>query len=505
MKGFNKKDYTRRQFIKNAAFTVAGLSMGPFIHIGRAKAGDALMKRSMGRLNFEATTLGLGGQASLQWTPADVDPVKIILKAFASGINYYDTSNFYDGSQLNYGKAFRKLNLIPETPGYNETLRRSIFLTSKTCLRFGKGGWKNDIMYNLTNGSGTHAVSDIRRTLSQIFGDGKGAYPKGAYLDMVLMHAVTSIEDIDALYAGYENTDQKAETIGTLATLIDFRDGTNLTGLNPYEERLIRHIGFSGHASPAVMMEMIHRDTRKVLEGMLVAINANDRNYFNMQYNIIPVAQANNMGIIGMKVFADGAMYDKPAVMTQGPHMVVRRVGSEKLPSRKLIEYTLTTPGIHNVIIGTGHIDNDPKGCQLTQNLLSAQIKPDAYTVSDRREVERLALSAKEGKTNGFFQVEKQGLGAARDLTLEQKREDQKRIIRLKWQSSYAGDEPILRYEIWRDNRKVGELTHKPQATRAPFIHEDILADNNSHSYRLVTVDAAERTAKTEEIRLAAI
>ncbi|NLD36637.1 MAG: aldo/keto reductase [Desulfatiglans sp.] len=505
MKGFNKKEYTRRQFIKNTALTAAGLTIGPFIHIERAQAATSLMKRSMGRLNFEATTLGMGGQASLQWTPADVDPVKIILKAFASGINYYDTSNFYDDSQLHYGKAFRSLDLIPEKPGYNEKLRRSIFLTSKTCLRFGKGGWKNDVMYNLTNGSGTHAVSDIKRTLSQVFGDGKGAYPKGAYLDMVLMHAVTSIEDINALYAGYENTDQKAETIGTLATLIDLRDGTNLTGLNPDEERLIRHIGFSGHASPAVMMEMIHRDTRKVLEGMLVAINANDRNYFNMQYNIIPVAQANNMGIIAMKVFADGAMYEKPAVMTQGPHMVVRRVGGGKLPSRKLVEYSLTTPGIHTAIIGTGHIDNDPKACQLTQNLLSAQIAPDAYSITDRREVEKLALSVKEGKTNGFFQVEKQALSAPRDFSVVQESRDRKRVAKLTWQTAYAGDEPIIRYEIWRDNLKVGQVNHKSQVTRAPFIHEEILNDNSSHTYSLVTVDAAERTAKTEEILLAGI
>jgi aryl-alcohol dehydrogenase-like predicted oxidoreductase len=505
MEGFFKKHYSRRQFIKNTALTAAGLSLGPFIHLGKTHAAPTLMKRSMGRLNFEATTLGLGGQASLQWTPADVDPVKIILKAFDLGINYYDTSNFYDGSQLSYGKAFQKLDLIPGTHNYNEKLRRSIFLTSKTCLRFGKGGWKNDVMYNLTNGSGTHTVSDIKRTLSQVFGDGKGTYPKGAYLDMVLMHAVTSIEDMDALYAGYENTDHKAETIGTLATLIDLRDGTNLTGLNPDEERLIRHIGFSGHASPAVMMEMIHRDTRKVLEGMLVAINANDRNYFNMQYNIIPVAEANNMGIIGMKVFADGAMYEKPAVMTQGPHMVVRRVGSQKLPSRKLVEYSLTTPGIHTAIIGTGHIDNDPKACQLTQNLLSAQIGADAYTLTDRREVEKLALTAKEGKTNGFFQVEKQALSAPKDFSVDQEKHDRKRIIRLKWQTSYAGDEPIVRYEIWRDNRKVGQVFHKPQVTKAPFIHEDIISDNSSHTYSLVTVDAVDRRAKTEEVRLEGI
>ncbi len=495
---FSKK-ISRRKFVKNCAVAAAALSAGPFIHLGRAYAAEP-MKRAMGRLDFEATTLGLGGQASLQWTPADVDPVNIILKAFASGINYYDTSNFYDDSQLNYGKAFRKLDLIPGKPGYNEKLRRSIFLTSKTCLRFGKGGWKNNVMYNLTNGSGTHAVDDLKRTLSQVFGDGKGNYPKGAYLDQVLMHAVTSKEDMDALYEGYENTDSKAETIGTIATLIDYRDGTNLTGLNPKEEKLLKHIGFSGHASPAVMMEMIHRDTRDVLDGMLVAINANDRNYFNMQYNNIPVAAAKNMGMIGMKVFADGAMYEKPAVMTQGPHMVVRRVGNKSLPSRKLVEYTLTTPGIHTAIIGTGHIDSNPKACQLTQNLLAAQIRPDAFTVTDRREVEKLARTAKQGKTNGFFQADKQELTAAREYSAQQKKHDKKRTAKLEWQTAYAGDEPIVRYEIWRDNNRVGEVAHKPQTTRAPFVYKETLPDSSAHKYKILTVDAAGRTAGTEEI-----
>ena len=65
MTDFIKKKYSRRQFIKSAALTTAGLSLGPYIHLGKAHAFEP-MKRSMGRLQFEATTLGLGGQASLQ-------------------------------------------------------------------------------------------------------------------------------------------------------------------------------------------------------------------------------------------------------------------------------------------------------------------------------------------------------------------------------------------------------------------------------------------------------
>jgi hypothetical protein len=120
--------FTRRHFIKDAALISASLSLGPYFTFGKTQPFKP-MKRAMGRLGFEATTLGLGGQASLQWTPADVEPFKIILKAFDLGINYFDTSNVYDSSQLHYGKAFRELSLIPGQPIYNEKLRRSIFLT----------------------------------------------------------------------------------------------------------------------------------------------------------------------------------------------------------------------------------------------------------------------------------------------------------------------------------------------------------------------------------------
>jgi aryl-alcohol dehydrogenase-like predicted oxidoreductase len=496
--------FPRRQFIKDITLTSAVLSIGPYFAFGKARPSK-LMKRQMGRLGFEATTFGLGGQASLQWTPTDVDPVKIILKAFDLGVNYFDTSNVYGSSQSTYGKTFRELHLIPGQPGYQESKRRSFFLTSKTMLRFAKGGYKKDGMFNWSDGApGSHAVDDLKRTLSLIFGDGQGFYPPGAYLDMVLIHAIESQVDIDAVYEGYDRPDPKAEHIGALAMLIDYRDGTNLTGLNPNEEKLIRHIGFSGHASPATMIEMIQRDSRGVLEGMLVAINANDRMNFSMQYNVIPVASANNMGIIAMKVFADGAMYDKAATWTSRPDMVVRKVGSSTLPSRRLVEYTLATPGIHTAIIGIGHIDGNSAACQLQQNLLASQIEPNALSVTDRRDVEKLARTAKNGKTN-YFQAPAQALGAARAPVVVQEMRNRKRVVQLKWQTAYAGEEPIVRYEIWRDHQKAGQLAHKPQINRMPFLFEEAVSDKTAHSYQIVTVDAAGRTAKTEDMPLSAI
>ena len=519
----NLRRSSRRQFIKKTALASSALALGPYFVFGQARP-STLMKRSMGRLGFEATTLGLGGQASLQWTPSDVDPIKIILKAFELGVNYFDTANVYDLSQTHYGGAFRELNLIPGAPGYNERLRSSIFLSSKTFVRFGKGSIQKPGA-KAPAASPATAVDDLRRSLSQIFGDGSGAYPKGAYLDQIMLHSIMSMSDVDSLFIGYEKPDPKAETIGALAALIDFRDGSNLTGLNPKEEKLIRHIGFTGHQTSDAMIEMIHRDTRGIFEAMLVAINANDRKYFSMQNNVIPVAAANNMGIIAMKVFADGVMYGKQSTWTSRPDMVVRKVGSEVLPSRRLVEYALTTPGIHTAIIGTGHIDNDPAACQLRQNLASAQIAPNGLTAADRREIEKLAGTIKaqipqmgkpkggepapaptiaEGMTN-YFQEAARPLGAPRNPAVTRDAGGAKNIARLTWQTAYAGDEPLVRYEILRDNRKVGEVAHAPQVKAAPFSFEEAfsVSDLSGHDYRIVAVDAAGRTAQTDELVLA--
>jgi aryl-alcohol dehydrogenase-like predicted oxidoreductase len=409
------------------------------------------------------------------------NPVQIILKAFKLGVNYFDTSNLYGPSQSNYGRTFRKLDLVPGQSGYNESLRRSIFLTSKTHLRWGKGGENREGVSDWSDGHyPEHTAYDVRRSLSQIFGDGTGAYPDGAYLDMVLIHSLTTLQEVEVLYQGIENTSPDMEHIGALAVLRDLRDGT----------KLIRHIGFSGHYSAPVMMEMIRRDQYGILDGMLVAINANDRRNLNMQHNVIPVAMAKDMGVIAMKVFADGAMYTKGAHWSGTSEDVVRTVGSELLPSKPLIGYSLTTPGIHTAIIGIGHVDDDPDKCQLYQNLVAAQIEPDGLGEGDRKEVEDIALTAKEGKTN-YFQIPEGGLTVPQEQALAQDKAGDQRVVTLSWNSALAGDDPVSTYEVWKDGMKVGEVSHVPQTNKNPFTFSDKPADRKAHTYKLVTVDAA--------------
>jgi hypothetical protein len=472
MSSSRKYPLSRRNFIKVSAATTAGISMLSFVGCSADKLPSP-MKRKFGNFDFEVTTLALGGQASLQWTPADVDPVPIILKAFKIGINYFDTSNLYAGSQLSYNKAFKILNLIPGEQNYDEKLRKSIWLTSKTCMRWGKPDWPvKENVNNWSNGMPDVkcAVDDLKRSLTQIFGDNKGNYPKGAYLDMILIHTLHNTAEVDVLYEGLETPLDPNGNFGALVALRDFRDGTNLTGMNPGNEKLVRHIGFSGHANPPAMIDMIQRDEYGILEGMLVAINANDKTKYSMQHNVIPVAAAKGMGIIAMKVFADAALYHKEPRWSQKPDDVFRKIGNPELPSRPLVEYSLTTPGIHTAIIGIGQIDDDPMKCQLIQNFYAAQIEPTGMPESERKRIEEQATLIKP-KSN-YFQIDKVGLTAPGNL-----RKEENKVI---WDTAFAGDVSISTYEILVNGTKVGEVAHQPQTLKSkPFVFDvSIKADD---------------------------
>ncbi|MDP3644487.1 MAG: aldo/keto reductase [Bacteroidota bacterium] len=466
---------SRRNFIRASVASTAGISILP-LYLYNTKSSlnsvmavgqlPSIIKRKFGNFNFEVTTMGLGGQAAIQWTPSNVDPAAIIVKAVKLGINYFDTSNVYGNSQINYNKAFKLLSLIPGTPNYDANLRKSIWLTSKTHMRWGKPGYPE--RPNITNSSnGTPgvkcAVDDLKRSLTQIFGDNKGAYPGGAYLDMILIHSVNSTDTNDVLFEGLETPLDPNGNFGALVALRDFRDGTNLTGMNPKNEKLVRHIGFSGHSSPPVMIDLIQRDEFGILEAMLVAINSNDKTRYCMQHNVIPVAEAKGMGIIGMKVFADAALYHKTPNWSGSSADLFQQIGTSELPSRPLIEYTLTTPGVHTAIMGIGHIDEDPLKCQLIQNLNAAQIDKNGISETERKRIEELTKTLKPN--SNYFQLPKVGLTKPRNL-----RNEGNIII---WDNAFAGDAPLKAYEILVNGVKAGEVEHQPQTLKSmPFTFE---------------------------------
>jgi aryl-alcohol dehydrogenase-like predicted oxidoreductase len=466
-----------------------------------------LITRRLGRTGRNVTTLGLGGQASLQWTAEGVDPIAIIEKAFHLGINYMDTSNLYGPSQKNFGEAFRRLGLSPKAKNYDSEARKGLYLTSKTHIRSAKRPegerFHSDYSEGMVDGFNVStAVDDVRRSLSLIFGDGKGAYPEVAYLDCLQFHNINTMNEVDMLFEGFYDPRPNREWIGALATMMDIRDGTNRTGFNPKKEKLIRHIGITGHWNSAALMYAIQRDTKRVLDTLLVTINPGDCRFMPHRYNAIAAAKAAGMGVIGMKVFADAAYYHKESRFSNNPEDVYYKVGSPELPSQDLIRYALSVGGVSTLIIGIGHVDDDPAKCQLEQNLAAAQIEtplvPEIMT-----NIEEKIVSAEKEKANCYFQRKPMGLTPPRNVGAEADTSMpvlQRTAVRVSWDTAYAGAVPIERYDVLRDEKVIGSVPHSPQITLHRFYFDDVLGKEHKdspHKYHVRSVDASGTTVES--------
>lgn len=505
----------RRDFLKVAGMVGAGATLITGSAGGLNSKGGMEMPqritRRLGRTERQVTTLGLGGQASLQWTGEGIDPIAIIEKAYRLGINYMDTSNVYGPSQQNYGEAFRRLGLSPTAGNYDPAARKELFVATKTHFRSARrpnGAWfRTDFSEGLQDGfKTTSSVDDVRRSLSLMFGDGRGGYPEGAYLDSIQFHNLNTMDEVDMLFRGFDDPTPQRDWMGSLAAMLDLREGTNRTGLNPKKEKLVRHIGITGHWNTAVHMHAIRQDNRRIIDTLLATINPCDGKYMGHRHNAIEVARAADMGIIGMKVFADAAYYHKEARFSNSPEDVYLGVGSEDLPSGDLIRYALSCQGISTIIVGIGHIDDNPSQCQLEDNLSAAQIEKPLNSKAMASIEDRMTSLGKD-KANSYFQRRAAGLTAPRNLGVETDAAMPsfgRNAVRISWDTAYAGPAPIERYEVLRNGKVIGAVPHRPQTTEKRFYYEDIMADGGetgNNSYTVRAVDTAAAMAESPSIK----
>ena len=466
-----------------------------------------LITRRLGRTGWQVTTLGLGGQASIQWPAAGVDSAAIIEKAYRLGVNYLDTSNIYGPSQQHFGEAFRRLGLSPAAANYDPAARGRIYVATKTHIRTARRPAGQQFRTDYSEGmlDGFHvstAVDDVRRSLSLIFGDGKGGYPDGAYLDCLQFHNINTMDEIDMLFEGLDDPRPESDWLGALPAMLDLREGTNQTGCNPKKEKLIRHIGITGHWNSAAHIYAIQRDHRRLLDTLLVTINPSDGKYLAHRHNAIAVAAAADMGVIGMKVFADAAYYHKKPRFSDHPDHVYHDVGSPELPSDGLIRCALSVAGVSTIILGIGHVDDDPVKCQLIRNLAAAQLSEPLDNKAMEAVEARVTAVGKDG-ANAYFQRKTLGLTPPRNVGAEADSSMPmlgRTAIRLTWDTAYAGAVQILRYEVLRDGEVVGSVPHTPQFTARRFCYDDVFPDGaaaGSHSYRVRAVDAAGAAAES--------
>jgi hypothetical protein len=68
------------------------------------------------------------------------------------------------------------------------------------------------------------------------------------------------------------------------------------------------------------------------------------------------------------------------------------------------------------------------------------------------------------------------------------------------WDSAYAGDEPLVRYEILKDGKPFKKTEARPQTSLEPFFVLDALPKEAAHAYQVLVIDRANRTKASSEM-----
>jgi hypothetical protein len=194
-----------------------------------------------------------------------------------------------------------------------------------------------------------------------------------------------------------------------------------------------------------------------------VALNVNDKLYLPHQYNVLPLAVARGMGVIAMKVFADGVFFGKEPRFSRTPADVHQTVGGAKLNTHNMVRYTASLPGVSTVIIGTGHIDRKhPDQDMVVANLAAAIDEP--MTPAEREVLEKEAAE-KYGATTNYFQSKAVGLVQPSEVKLAK----ENGRVTVSWQAGVAGAKPIRAYQIKAGGKIILTIPARPQLTLAPL------------------------------------
>ena len=247
----------RRKFLKMLAGVTASMhgSVRAFAQSGmkvkRDPIGPILPTRKLGATGKEITILGLGG-SHVSWME-EKEAEAAIEAAIEEGVRFFDTAEGYgDGlSETRYGKYL--------TPKYRE----HIFLMSKVEQK-----------------DYDSAMRSLDASLERL---------KTDYLDLWQIHTLESVADVEERVAGgILKAMEKAKASGK-----------------------VRHIGFTGHATPDTHALMLEKTD--IFETCQMPINVCDRKYKSFIDGVLPTLVERNMGVLAMKTLGEGGFFNKPA------------------------------------------------------------------------------------------------------------------------------------------------------------------------------------------------
>jgi aryl-alcohol dehydrogenase-like predicted oxidoreductase len=231
-----------------------------------------LPRRPLGQTGYAATLFGLGGEGVLRTHGRTAEAIRVIHRALDQGVNYCDTAPAYASSMDYYGAALGER-------------RHEVFLASKTHER--------------TRDGSLRLLEDSLRRL------------RTDHLDLWQLHDLRTMTELNRIFAKG----------GALEALVQAR-----------EEGRVRFLGLTGHHDPAILLEGMQRFA---FDTVLVALNAADVHRLPFISTVVAEAARRGMGVIGMKVYAQGALLDQGG-----------------LTADEAMGYVLSLPGVSTAIIG---------------------------------------------------------------------------------------------------------------------------------------------------------
>lgn len=210
-----------------------------------------LPHRILGRTGQSVSILGLGG-GGLFFSEKNRELAhQVVNRAIDLGINYLDTAPGYGDSEILFGEAIKDR-------------RSEIFLATKVHPRTRDEAWRT-----------------MENSLIRL---------KTDFIDLLQVHDIKSREDVE----------QAMKPNGALAAIVEAQ-----------EQGLVRWIGVTGHYDPDALMFALGRFD---FDTVLMPVNITDKHYNSFVDSVLPVAIDRNLGVIGMKVYCAGGVFEQLAI-----------------------------------------------------------------------------------------------------------------------------------------------------------------------------------------------
>jgi predicted aldo/keto reductase-like oxidoreductase len=241
----NRKEFTRRKFVKSSAAVVTGsFVVRPGLAGTTSQGGDedGVPHRPLGKTGALVSCLGVGGY-HLGSITEEKDSTELVARAFDAGINFFDNCwEYHDGvSEERLGAALKGK-------------RDKAFVMTKVCTH-GRG---KDV-----------AMKQLEESLRRLQTD---------HVDLWQIHEVVYWNDPELIFA----PNGAAEAL-----------------LAAKQQGKVRFVGFTGHKNPAIHLKMLAHDFP--FDTVQMPLNALDATFRSFQQQVLPEAKKRGVAVLGMK------------------------------------------------------------------------------------------------------------------------------------------------------------------------------------------------------------